>query len=281
MGLYAHATHLSAPDKETGKFLAGALLRSPHGPVVATPYGKWLNAYLPLGLSYKDAPELPTATNIEINVYDGEGFDIRLFKADRLAYLFESNCGDDAAGEEDRLLEIASAQWKAEHPDEQRSLSSDEIDPHSEVEEDIHTGKDFWTLPEEEQEAYIRKARESAEFKAFQAESRREAAAPDCSDFADLLPEGKPLDGLKALLDAAARRLAGPPADGPAREALDAACPAGAANAKAEDYAAAIAAYLGLRGSLWSLDAIQDQLADKIDRRIIPIDALDARPKAT
>lgn len=276
MGLFAHAAHLHTPDKETAKFLAGALLRSSHAPVIATPYGHWLNVYLPMGLSYKDVPELPTATYVEINVYDSEGLDLRLCKSDRLAYHFESGV-EDAAEEEDQLLEIAAALWRKDHPEEKREAAGTG-DVASEVEEDARKGKDFWTLEKAEQDAYLERARQSGEFARMRDQTSEEAAAPDPAGFEGLLPEGRTLEELRALLNGISRRRFGPPANSDERAAIARHMEGKDHSTKAEDYAAAIARFLGLRGSLWSLETILEQRQDKVDRRVVPIDALDAPP---
>jgi hypothetical protein len=279
VGLFAHAAHLHTPDKETAKFLAGALLRSPHAPVIATPYGHWLNVYLPMGLSYKDVPELPTATYVEVNVYDGEGLDLRLYKSDRLAYQFESGVGD-AAEEEDQILEIAADLWRKEHPEEKREAAASAVagDVASEVEEDARKGKDFWTLEKAEQDAYMERARSSGEFAKVRDQTSEESAAPDPADFEGLLPEGRTLEELRALLNGISRRRLGPPANSDERAAIARHMEGKEHSTKAEDYAAAIARFLGLRGSLWSLETILEQRQEKVDRRIVPIDALDAPP---
>ena len=67
MGVFAHSTILRIRDKDHARLIAGAMLKSPHSLVFTPPYDGWMNVYLPLGLSYQDIPELPTATAIELN----------------------------------------------------------------------------------------------------------------------------------------------------------------------------------------------------------------------
>ena len=110
-------------------------------------------------------------------------------------------------------------------------------------------------------------------------EFSQSASAPDAAPFADLLPDSHTTEQFQKLLDAAARRLHGAPSDEEHKKVLTEFM-GSEHSTKAEDYAAAVAKFLGVRGSLWSLEALQEQLADKVDRRIVPIDALDEAPKA-
>lgn len=283
MGLYAHSIHLLAADKDTGRFLAGHLLKSSQSLVVATPYGRWITVYLPMGLSYKDVADLPTAQYVELNCYDGEGFDVRLYAQDRLAYLFESGCGD-LSEVEDKLMEVAAGIWREEHPDEERETVEETASTHDisgDEEVDPRQGKDFWSLAEDVQNEYLARAKASPDYGAFLEGLGTSHASPDPAPFAHFLEgaEATPAD-LKEFLDAAATRLAGPPKDDRHKAVLARRMDGREYSDNAADYLAAVAGMLGVRGALWSLEALQQKLADKIDRRIVPIDALDETPPA-
>jgi len=278
VGVYAHATHVHLPDRDQGKVIAGALLKCPHDVVISPPYGKWINAYLPMGLSYKDVKELPTAPHVEVNVYDSTGLDIRLYSQDRLSFLFESGVGDDAAEQEDELLEIASQIWEKENPKAAAAAKSAVI-PKGDGEGDAPppSKADFWSLAEVEQNKYLAMARGSGEFRKFVETSSVEDSVPDVACFKPFMPEGRDIDELHLLLLGTSHRPYGPPQDERVRAAV-VKWMGKEYSDKAEDYAGAIAKCLDLRGSLWSVDSILSQLSDKVDRRIVAIAALDAAP---
>lgn len=274
MGLYAHVTHLHLPEKGQARVVAGALLKSPHPLILSTPYGKWINVYLQMGLSYKDVPEFPTTPHVELNCYDGEGLDVRLYAQDRLAFLFESGCSEFAEQDE-RLLEIAAELWEADpnHP-----VASPASNPTGEEALPGPLKPTFWDLAPDQQEKYIAQANRSGEFKkVVAATTDSDELVPDPALFAPYLPEGNTLDDFRNLLAAISTRSYGEPTDSDQRAALQKWM--GAAHSpKAEDYLRAVSRFLGLKGSLWSLESIQDNLADKIDRRIVPLDQLEADP---
>lgn len=273
MGLYSHATHLFVPDKDQARQVVAALLRSPHSLVISTPYGNWLNVYLPLGLSYKDVPELLTTPHLELNCYDSEGFDVRLYQADRLAFHFESGCGDVSA-EEDELLEIAEKLWR-EDPNRpvRRTTPIPATDDGEEAAEHIKAREpDFWDLDKEQQDRYIAMARKSGDFQKFvQRTTQSDENIPLVDILEPYLPEGRSLTDLHLLIAGASRRLYGPPSDEREQAVLERWMNGRNHSTQAEDYVAAVARFFELKGSLWSLEAIQQQKADKIDRRIVPV----------
>ncbi len=260
MGVFAHVTCLHIPDAERGRILASALLRGSQPAVISTPYGRWMNAYLPLGISYKDVPDLPTATHLEINCYNSEGLDLRLYSSDRLVFLFESGCGE-GADEQEHLMEIAARLWKEQH---QQSA------------EDIETGRPitFWGLEEEQQQPWLLKAEETEEFKAFLNQSQADMEIPDFSALVPFLPQGRDVAEFECLLKATERRTHGEPSDPGEIAALQKWM--GRRHSEcAEDYLEAIAKFIGLRGVLWSLPTIEDRLMDKIESGIIKVDLLE------
>lgn len=288
MGVYAHATHLHLPNREQGRLLAGAMLGSAHPVVICPPYGSWINAYLPMGLSYKDVPEFPTSACIEMNCYDSEGLDIRVYASDRLAFLFESGCGDVAA-EEDKLLEIAAQLWEedpARPVPKSQSVPDTESDAPEELQEAAREARekapDFWDLDPALQEPYLAKARDSGTFRKFVEEQSGDGTLPNPAPLKPFLPEGRTIEELTALLRAIHHRLQGPPQDAAQKAALAQWMPEGREHSTAaEDYLGAVARFLGLRGSLWSLETLQEQHASRIDRRIVPLEVIDQRPAAT
>ncbi|MBI5155204.1 hypothetical protein HZA57_08200, partial [Candidatus Poribacteria bacterium] len=204
MGIFSHATYLYLSDSATGRVLAGALLKGANAVVIAPPQGKWLTVYLPLGLSYKDVPELPTASAIELNCYDSEGLDLRLYTQDRLAFHFESG-GSEVSAEEDQLLEIAEDLWNKEHPDALKTQTESKDD------EDTKPAG-FWGLSQEQQNEYVTKARGSGEFRKFVETTSSEDSVPDVKPFEPFIPEGRTPEELHLLLAAVSHRLHGPPA---------------------------------------------------------------------
>ncbi len=280
MGIYAHAIHLHVPDKDTGRLLATGLLKSQQSLIICKPYDCWINVYLEMGLSYKDVLDLPTATYIELNCYDSEGLDLRVYASDRMVFLFESGCGD-VGEEEDQILEIAEEIWKKENPELASKAAIEKPTVEGEGEPvAVSQPTTFWTLSEEEQEPFLKKARESSEYKDFVNDSQSEDALPDSKLFEPYLPEGRTLEELNHLLGAISCRLHGPPTDEAEIAAIEKWMNGERHSTKAEDYVAALSRFFGLRGSVWSLETIQAQLADKVDRRIIATDALDAMPAA-
>jgi hypothetical protein len=274
LGLFAHSTHVFIPDREHGKLVAGALLRTQHSAVMSTPYGKWLNVYLPLGLTYKDVPDLPTATFLEFNCYDSDGLDLRLYTSDRIAFIFESGL-TDVGEEEDRLLEIASGIYEQSTS---QPLEEPEAAPEA-AGEDGKAGTTFWRLEEAQQNEWVERARQSSEFKSFVSQTVSEDNIPDLAPLAPYLPEGRSLDELKTLLAAVQARLLGPPSREEHRLVLEKWMEA-AHSDRAEDYVEAIGKFFGFRGCLWSLETIQEKMGELIDRRIIPIDSLDFHPES-
>ncbi len=264
VGVFAHVTCLHIPDSGRGRLLAAAVLRGSRPGVISSPYGKWLNAYLPLGVSWKDVPDLPTATHIEINCYDSEGLDLRLYASDRLAFFFESGCGEDS-GEEDRLMDIAAQLWLAENPFPAGTEAPDHRD-------------NFWSLDPKGRQPWLDKAAQTREFRDFINQSREEMDIPDCEPLRPFLPAGRDLAEFQNLLRATQKRLHGAP-ESPAEVAALAKWMRGRAHSDlAEDYVRAIAEFLGLRGTLWSLPAIESRLAAELNRGIIPINALEEKP---
>jgi enamine deaminase RidA (YjgF/YER057c/UK114 family) len=261
VGVFAHVTCLHIPDFERGKTLATAVLRGSQPAVISSPYGKWLNAYLPLGISWKDVPDLPTATHIEINCYDSEGLDLRLYSADRLAFFFESGCGEDS-DEEDRLMEIAAQLWLEENP----------VPPESEA---AAHPSNFWSLDPKARQPWLDKAGKTREFRDFVNQSREEMGVPDCEPLRPFLPPGRELGELENLLRATLKRLHGPPEDPAETAALSKWMGGRTHSDKAEDYVRAIADFLGLKGAEWSLPSIESRLAAQLNRGIIPINALE------
>ncbi|MCB2155213.1 hypothetical protein KQI84_10020 [bacterium] len=274
MGVFAHSTVLYISDKDQGRLIAGAMLKSPHSLVFTPPYGSWMNVYLPLGLSYKDIPELPTSTAIELNCYDSEGLDVRLFTSDRIAFMFESGCGD-VGEEEDELLEIASGLWEKEQDGDAEQIEvAAPADGEGDEAVTEKRKKTFWDLSPEDQEKYVSQARSSGEFKKFVDSSTSEDNIPDVAPFAPFLPEGRTLDELQVLLGAIAKRLHGPPTDVKELESIKKWMDGKDHSDNAEDYLQAVANFLDVRGGVWSLEALQEKMADKIDRRIISLDAV-------
>lgn len=283
MGVFAHATHLYLPDKEHGRLLVGSMLKSPHSLVISTPYDTWINVYLEMGLSYKDVPEFPTSTTIELNCYDSEGLDVRMYAQDRLAFLFESGCSE-VAEQEDQLLEIAAKIWKDDpdriQPEPMRTPLPDEEDS-----EDGGNTKpqsreaDFWDLAPSDQEKYVQQARGSGEFKKFVTDSTQaDDIVPDPAIFEPYLPKERSIDDFHVLLNATSRRLHGAPTDEKQKTILERWMGGKTHSVRSEDYVEAIGSFLGVRGCLWSLESIQQHLGDKIDRRIVNIQHLTERP---
>lgn len=263
MGLYAHATHVYVTDKDHGRTLASGILKSTQPLVLSTPYGRWINVYLSLGMSYKDVQDLPTATYLELNCYNSEGLDLRLYTADRLACLFQSGCGEREA-DDDRAMEIAADLWEKENTGARESADG--------------RPRTFWTQPEAEQEKWVARARQSGEFRQYLNDTEHDVSLPDLSGFDPYLPDGRTLDDLERLLTIVSRRFAGPPT-----QADDLACIRKWMDDKphstaAEDYVQAIARFFELQGALWSLDAIQQHRAADVDRGIIKIEKLDQSP---
>ncbi len=284
MGLYAHSTHIFLPDQDTGRLVATALLKSPLSLVISKPYGKWINAYLPMGVTYKDVKEFPSAACFELNCFDSEGLEIKLFKNDRLAFHFESGVSD-AAEQEDQVLEIAEQLWQRENPDlvtqarEAQKKQASNIG--SSAEEDAIEGveltalKDFWSLSEEEQKPFMDRARQSSEFKAFEEKVTATDQLPDFEPLLEFLTTEYSPQDLERFLSLCLQRGSTP------EEEASKAFAAKMLNGKehstlAEDYLSAFAKLFGLKGCLWTVETLLEQKADKIDRRIIPIDALEA-----
>lgn len=277
MGVYSHATHVYLPEKETGKVIAGAMLKSAQPLVLCKPYGKWINVYLELGLSYKDVLEFPTAAYIEMNCYNSEGLDVRLYAQDRLVYKFESGCGD-VTEEEDVLVEIAADLWAKDNPELAAAARAEAAKPANSEEEVARKSPDFWHLAPGEQEKFIARARESSKYKQFLSTSQAEDTLPDVKVFGPYLPEGRAIDDLHLLFLAISHRLHGAPEDERQKAVLEK-WMGSAHSPNAEDYLRAVQDFLGLKGSLWSLDSIHTDLADKIDRRIVATDAIETAPK--
>lgn len=285
MGLYAHATHIYLPDQDTGRLVATALLKSTHSLVLSKPYGKWINAYLPMGLSYKDVKEFPSAACIELNCFDSEGFEIKLFKNDRLAFHFESGVGD-AAEQEDYVLEIAEELWQEDNPElvtkaraahkqQASDLGSSDEDDSSSPASGLKEINDFWSLSEEEQKPYMDRARKSEKVIAYAEKATATDQLPDVEPLTDFLAEGNSAEDLERFLALCVQRSAPPTEE--ASKAFAAKMLQGKEHSElAEDYLTAFARLFGLRGSLWTVETLQEQKADKIDRRIIPIDATES-----
>jgi hypothetical protein len=277
VGIYAHSTHFYLPDKDHGRLLASALFKSPHSLVLSTPYSSWINAYTQMGLSCKDIPQLPTTTHIELNCYNSEGLDVRLFTRDRLAFLFESGC-NELAEQEDQLMELAAQLW---HLDPARPIPDVPTRPESGDDLPAPAEPSFWDLSPAQQEEYLAQARRSGEFQeVLRRSTDSEDLVPDPEAFGPFLPPDRTVDDFRILLAAISRRLLGPPVMGAEIAALEK-WMGTTHSTRAEDYLAAIAAFLGVRGALWSLESIQQHCADKIDRRIIPIHHLDQSPPRT
>ncbi len=354
MGVYAHATHVYVPDIDTGRVIAGALLKSPHSLAISKPYGKWINVYLEMGLSYKDCLEFPTAAHIELNVYNSEGFDLRLFAQDRLAFLYENGAGD-VGEEEEQLMEIAADLWEKENPEAAKAakdatrsrmegsktdVPKTDAEPSKEAlgflglspeeqqewvkksgasEEDEEalskaadlwakenpekaaaakaaasasgdTGESieagdgtvpgFWGLPEPEQEKYLSQARQSGVFRKYVNESQIEDDVPSCDPFKPYLPEGTTPQDLHRLLKAMQGRLHGPPNEETEKALLEKWMDGKNHSDRAEDYIAAISRFFGLKGSLWSIESITEQLSDHIAHRIVGLEHLEQTPKS-
>lgn len=362
MGIFAHATHVFIPEKETARVIAGAMLKSAQSLVVSKPYGKWINVYLEMGLSYKDVLDFPTAPTIELNCYNSEGFDLRLFAQDRLMFIYENGCGD-AGDDEAQVMEIAADLWEKENPeaakaakdaaahsrsnvakakaapdtsaepgrealgffglseDEQQEWArkagaasdGDDLDEQAlekaadlwakenpdkaeaakkaaasaaavEKQADAEAAGDaralgFWGLSPAEQEKYVAQARQSGDFASKVNESQTEEAVPACDAFAPYLPEGRTAADLHRLLTAMNGRMYGAPTGENDKALLERWMNGKSHSERAEDYVAALGAFFGLKGSAWSLDTIQEQLADKIERRIVALEHLEAMPK--
>ncbi|MBX3729142.1 MAG: hypothetical protein KF858_08140 [Candidatus Sumerlaeia bacterium] len=277
MGIYAHSTHLFLPDKDHGRLLAGALFKSPHSLVLSTPYGNWINVYLQMGLSCKDIPQLPTTTHIELNCYNSEGLDVRLYARDRLAFLFESGC-NELAEQEDQLMELAAQLWQL---DPGRPIPEVPTRPESGDDLPAPSEPSFWDLTPAQQEEYLAQARRSGEFQeVLRRSTDSEDLVPDPEAFGPYLPADRTIDEFRVLLAATSRRLLGPPIMGSEVAALQRWMGTDHST-RAEDYVAAIASFLGVRGALWSLESIQEHRAEQINRRIIPIDQLDQPPPRT
>ncbi len=353
MGVYAHATHVYVPDNDTGRVIAGALLKSTQALVISKPYGKWINVYLEMGLSYKDCVEFPTAAHIELNVYNSEGFDVRLFAQDRLAFMYENGAGD-VGEEEEQLMEIAADLWEKENPDAAKAASesirsrvegskadgsksaaepgkealgffglaeseqqewvkksgaaeedeeapakaadlwakenpekaaaakaaaasaSDSVSEAAEAGDDAAPG--FWGLPQDAQEKYLQQARDSGVFRKYVSDSQTEEEVPSCEPFKPYLPEGTLPGDFHRLLGAMQGRLHGAPTDEAEKALLEKWMDGKCHSDKAEDYVAAIARFFGLKGSLWSMESITAQMADKIAHRIVALEHLEKAP---
>lgn len=285
MGLYAHATHIFLPDQEMGRIIATALLKSTHSLVISKPYGKWINVYLPLGLTYKDVKEFPSAVTLELNCFDSEGFEIKLFKNDRLAFHFESGVGD-AAEQEDRVLELAEELWQKENPElvtkarEAQKKNASELGSEAEANEEEESATkfdgvtDFWSLSEEDQQDFMNRARNSPEFLTFAQQSTAFDQIPDVEPLEDYLAEGKTSADLEQFLSLCLQRSSAPTSE--TDKAFIAKLLGGKEHSLlAEDYLTGFASFFGVRGSLWTVETLMEEKADKIDRRIIPIDALE------
>jgi hypothetical protein len=287
MGLFAHATHIHLPDQDTGRLVASALLKSPLGLVISKPYGKWINAYLPMGISYKDVKEFPTASCLELNCFDSEGLEIKLFKNDRLAFHFESGVSD-AVEQEDRLLELAEELWQDEHPElvqqareaqKQRAheLSNLEtqIDDEPPAQANLAQVKDFWALTPEEQAPYLDRARTSSQFISFSEEITDADHLPDCEPLLDFLAPDYSRETLEQFLFILLKRHAPPSSE--SEKALASRLLGGKEHStRAEDYLRGFATLFGVRGSLWTVDSLLTEKASAIDRRIISVEALEA-----
>lgn len=263
MGLYAHSTHVYVADKDHGRVLASGILKSSQPLVLSSPYGRWINVYLSLGMSYKDVPDLPTATYVELNCYNGEGLDLRLYTADRLACLFQSGCGEREA-EDDHAMEIAAAMWEKENPGAKETADG--------------KPRSFWTQAEAEQEKWLSRARQSGEFRQYLTDTEHDVSIPDLSGFDPYLPDGRTLDDLERLLNIVTRRFHGPPSSGDDVAAIRRWMDGKVHSSHAEDYVQAIARFFDFRGALWSLESIQQHQATGIDRGIIKIEKLDQPP---
>lgn len=362
MGIFAHATHVFIPEKDTARVVAGALLKSAQSLVVSKPYGKWINVYLEMGLSYKDVLEFPTVPTIELNCYNSEGFDLRLFAQDRLMFMYENGAGD-AGDDEAEAMERAAELWEKDNPEAAKaakeaaatsrssvakakpatdggaepgrealgffglseaeqaeyarkagaSADAEEFDEQAiekaadlwakenpemaeaakkaaldaataEKQADAEATGDakalgFWGLPKAEQDKYVAQAREASGESKGAAATHTEEAVPACDAFAPYLPEGRTPSDLHRLLVAMTGRQYGPPQNESDKALLELWMGGRSHSERAEDYVAAIGAFLGVKGSCWSLDAIQEQLADKIERRIVATELLEFMPK--
>ena len=194
--------------------------------------------------------------------------------------MFESGCGD-VGEEEDELLEIASNLWMSEHGGSAEHIEMPSSDSPAEDAPAPETRKKtFWDLTPEEQDDFVTQARSSGEFKKFVDHSTSEENTPEAEAFGPFLPEERTLDEFQTLLGVISKRLHGPPTEARELEIIKRWMEDRDHSDKAEDYLQAVARFLNVRGALWGLEALQDHLADKIDRRIIPIDAVSQLPPA-
>lgn len=281
MSLFSHATHVYLPDQDTGRVIASAMLRSEHAVLISKPYGKWINAYLPMGLSYKDVKEFPTATALEMNCFEDEGFEIKFFTSDRLAFHFESGMGD-IAEQEDELLEIAAEIWEQENPEQAARIKalheSATLTDNDSADEDapptFERIDDFWSLSVEEQKPFLQKAKSSEKFKKYNLDAHSDQNKIDVSSISPFLPEGKSLGELEQLIEISTNRFDGPPENDSQKELIAKYMVGKHHSDNAGDYLLAFQNFFEVKGSLWSLESLQDNHSDQIDRRIVSLDKL-------
>ncbi|MEQ8819751.1 MAG: hypothetical protein RLY93_05860 [Sumerlaeia bacterium] len=268
MGLFSHATFLLIPSKEHGRLVARSMMESSHSLLFTRPYkqegGKdgefWMSVYLPLGLAYKDVPELPTTTSLEIDCLDGDGLSLKLFASDRVAFHFETGVGD-VGEEEDRLLELAAELYTGENTGASDIAEGDE-DPEA---------QGFWAQDEERQNQYVDRARRSPQYQTYLQESRGASAVPPMEPLAPLLPEGRTIDQLGRLLRLAASRLEGAPEAEEDKALLREVMDGKEHSDSAEDFVRALERFFGLKGALHSQESLMEQHSGAVDGRIVTL----------
>jgi len=282
MSISAHASHILIPDKEMGKVVAMAMLKSPYQLVISKPYGQWINGYLPMGLSYKDVKEFPTATCLELNCYENESVEVKFFTSDRLAFEFESGIADEAELE-DYVLNQAAELWKKDNPElvekakEAIRKANETVDEEDEMGgkqdfSEVEKIADFWSLSEDEKKPYLEKVKATDEYK--EKVSSDQESVPDPAPLEKIIPDGKNLEELNQLVHATAKRKTGAPEDEATKATVAKYMDGKNHSDEAIEYLKAFANFFEVKGSAWSVESIMEKLSDKVDRRIISLEHL-------